>query len=87
MKQLTKKLQKLSINQKFSINIITKLIKQHEDQKNKSKQLAAKKSVNYQQTAKMIWVKNNKDLVAQFKISLGAVPFLITKVVKRNPKT
>ncbi len=59
MEELTIKLHELGIDKKFSINKITKLIKQHEDRKQKSKELSATKPINYELTAKMIWAKKS----------------------------
>ena len=41
MEELTEKLQELGINKKITINKIAKLIKQHKDRKNKSKEIYA----------------------------------------------
>jgi hypothetical protein len=67
---------------KFTINKITKLIKQHEDRKQKSKELSASKPLNYELTAKMIWAKNHKELVNQYKIYLGATSISTIKTYK-----
>jgi hypothetical protein len=86
MEELATKLQELGIEKKFSINKISKLIKQHEDRKQKSKELNASKPVNYELTAKMIWAKNHKALVDQYKVFLGATPITITKTIKGGTK-
>jgi hypothetical protein len=42
--------------------------------------------VNYELTAKMIWAKNHKALVDQYKIYLGATPITTIKTIKGEPK-
>lgn len=54
MKKLTTKLYKLRFDKKLTINKIVKLIKQHEDRKQKYKELSASKSINYELTTKII---------------------------------
>ncbi len=86
MEELTIKLHELGIEKKFTINKITKLIKQHEDRKQKSKELSGSKPVNYELTAKMIQAKNHKALIDQYKIYLGAILITTIKTVKRESK-
>ena len=86
MEELTEKLQQLGINKIPSVNELTKLVVQHEKRKIRGKQLAATKPVNYEIIAKMMWAKDHKDLIEQFKISIGATPNVTNKIVKEQLK-
>ena len=46
----------------------------------------ANKSHNIELTAKMLWAKNHKDLVDQYKANLGAIPITSTKLIKDQQK-
>jgi len=82
MEELTAKLQELGIENKFTINQIAKLVEKHVNRKQKSKEISASKPLNYELTAKMIWAKNHKTLVNQYKIYLGATPITTIKTYK-----
>ena len=76
MEELTEKLQQLGINKIPTLNELTKLVVQHEKRKIRGKQLAATKPVNYELIAKMMWAKDHKDLIDQYKINIGGTPIV-----------
>jgi len=63
------------------------LVVQHEKQKLRGKQLAAQNPMTKERIAKMLWAKNHKNLIEQFKISIGVVPKVTYKIVNGKAKT